>query len=184
MYDLFKSIIKMYKELMKMKKTKAIVSLILSLGFIACNVVPVSAEDKISIKTVEKIGAEERSSTKGNTSKSSNEYTAENGYLEIDENGKVVGNPADGYMQKVSVEEVEDKIVTKTSEIVNVVQEFGKPASILMFILAAIYTLFGCIAKKGVLTKGLLAMGITIVCYVTITYAYDIVYFVSGWLVN
>lgn len=180
MYGLFKSIIRMYKEMIKMKKTKILASLILSLGFIASNIVPVSAEDNISIKTVEKIDTKENHSTTSNSS----EYTAENGYLEIDENGKVVGNPADGYMEKVSVEEVKDKILVKTSEIINVVQEVGKPACILMFILSVIYVLFGCITKKRVLSIGLTAMGITIACFVAITYAYDIVYFVSGWLVN
>lgn len=163
-----------------MKRMKIIMVLLLSLGLFGMQTTSVIAVDSIPTETINKIGTENTTTTETTNPT----YTAANGYLEVDENGQVVGNPADAVMQNVTVEEVNDKVTTKMREVISIVQNFGIPACILFFILSVIYTVFGALTKRGAIARGFLAMGICVLCFTAIVYAYDIVGFASSWLVN
>ena len=157
-----------------MKKTKIIIALLMAVMLSGLQMTSVSAIENISTETVEKINSDSNTTTTTNT---------EDSYLTVDENG-TISNPADTFMQKVTVEEFNDKISSKMAEIIAVVQNFGLPACILCFIVSLIVTVFGVFTKRGAIMQGFIAMGVCVLCYVCIRYAYDIVAFLSGWLVS
>lgn len=166
---------------MRLKKILAV--LMMTIGIVGFQIQSVAAVENIPTQTVNKIG-ETTSNTNSGATSSSTKYTYENGYLELDENGNIVGNPADKSLPNTSIEEVSSKATGKVYEVIRALQSFGLPACIVFFILAAIYTVAGSIVKKGALGKGLTAMGICIVVYAAIYYAPEIVNFAAGWLVS
>lgn len=166
-----------------MKRNKILAVMMIMIGIVGFQIQSVAAVENIPTQTVNKIGEETSKTSSGTTSSSSN-HTYANGYLELDENGNVVGNPADTYLPKTSIDEVNTKVTSKANDVIGALQNFGLPACIIFFILAAIYTVAGSIVKKGALGKGLIAMGICIVVYACISYAPAIVNYVAGWLAS
>ena len=155
-----------------MKKIKIMLALMSALLFTGVSSLPVYARDNISTETVTKI-----------ETVNEDEITAID-EDESKEDKETQGNASEKYTQKVSVEEVGDKIVGKVQEVIDIIQNVGSPLCLVCFIVSVLYTVFGCIAKKSIIGKGILAMSICIVCYTLIIYAQPIVEFMSGWLAS
>ena len=152
-----------------MKKFKFMIALMSALLFTGVSTVPMYAQDNISTETVTKIETDNE-----------DEVTIK----ETEEDEKETTSAADKYTDKVTVDEVGDKIVSKVQEVISVIQKAGLPLCLVFFIVSVLYTVFGCIAKKSVIGKGILAMSICIVCYTLILYAQPIVEFLSAWLAS
>lgn len=152
-----------------MKKFKFMIALMSALLFTGVSTVPMYAQNNISTETVTKI-------------ETVNEDDVD--VKETEENEKESTSAADKYTQKVTVDEVGDKIVGKVQEVIDIIQQVGLPLCLVCFIVSVLFTVFGCIAKKSVIGKGILAMSICIVCYTLILYAQPIVEFFSAWLAS
>ncbi|NLO34094.1 MAG: hypothetical protein GX117_12215 [Candidatus Hydrogenedentes bacterium] len=80
-----------------------------------------------------------------------------------------------------TVEDVENYIDDKSSEIIHLLQYVGQPVLIIAFILFAFLAVFGTMGNTSLVGRGVLGMLICGVCYCLILYAGDIVVFISSW---
>lgn len=139
-----------------------------------------SAEEKISTETVHKIGETTNKTQSGGAST----IYGTPGLLQVDGDGNVVNNPADSIMGKVTTEEVNSKLVTKTNEVIQIVQNVGMPLTVLAFVFSFLFTVFGAFSKRGAVRTGIIAMVICVLCFTGIQYAREIVAYASQWLIS
>lgn len=90
----------------------------------------------------------------------------------------------DDVLPVVTIDDAKDLVERKTFDVVELLQVFGKPFSVIMFILCAIVTLFGTITKSSAVGKGIFGMFITGIAYTGIMYAPEIMNFFSSWFAS
>lgn len=90
----------------------------------------------------------------------------------------------DSALPSVGMQDVMNLVETKTFDVVYLLQAFGKPFAILMFVASACMSLLGVILKGGYVGKGLIGMFISGMIYVAIIYAPEIVGFFNSWLIS
>lgn len=88
----------------------------------------------------------------------------------------------DAQLPNVSYNEAKDLVERKTFDVVRLLQTFGKPFVIIVFLGCAGVSLLGLLSKSGNLAKGLIGMFLSGVLYTAIIYAPEIVHFFSTWL--
>lgn len=70
----------------------------------------------------------------------------------------------------------------KGNDIIGVFQNGSRPIAIILFILCGFMTMFGVMTKNGMAGKGIIGMGIVVICYTGILFAPEIIAFLSSWL--
>ncbi len=81
-----------------------------------------------------------------------------------------------------TIEDVEGYIDNKGGEIIYLLQYVGQPILIIAFILFVFLAVFGAFGNPVLISKGILGMIISGVCYFLVLYAPDIVVFISSWV--
>lgn len=89
---------------------------------------------------------------------------------------------ADAGLQRTSVEEIQQKVNTKGFDLVHILQTFGKPFMVIVFIFGALYSAVALLLKNGSLGKGCLVMFLAAVGYGLIVCAPQIVQIISTWI--
>lgn len=82
--------------------------------------------------------------------------------------------PMDVGLPTVSTDDINDWTERKGFEIIGVLQKFVQPFAIVMFIGCAILTLIGAFGNGKMVSRGLLGMFITLIVYVVVLYAPEI----------
>ena len=88
----------------------------------------------------------------------------------------------DVQLPNVSFNEAKDLVERKTFDVVKLLQTFGKPFVLIVFLGCTCISLLGLLSKSGNLVKGLIGMFLSGVLYTAIIYAPEIVHFFSTWL--
>lgn len=84
-------------------------------------------------------------------------------------------------VEKVSTEEVADKLNEKGNDIINLMQVVGRYVCYGAFIVGLVMMLAGCVGNKKMIVQGLIAVIIAGVCYAGIVCGRDIVTFIASW---
>lgn len=84
--------------------------------------------------------------------------------------------------ENVTMDDFENKILTRMLEVVSLVQTFAKPFCILLFIICALGVLMSIIFDTKKQKMFILGLILSVVSYVAIIFAPTIVLFFSNWL--
>ena len=84
--------------------------------------------------------------------------------------------------QDVTIESFGNTIVSRLLDVVSLFQKFAKPFTIIMFILSALLVLVSLVFGTNKVKTGFLGMMLSVLAYVGVMYAPDIVLFFTQWL--
>lgn len=84
--------------------------------------------------------------------------------------------------QDVTIESFGNTIISRLLDVVSFFQKFAKPFTIIMFILSALLSLISLVFGTNKVKTGLLGMMLSILAYVGVMYAPDLVLFFAQWL--
>lgn len=123
------------------------------------------------------------------------DYSTDTIEMEVDEsqtttddtNKEPTGNETledivDRQTEDVTIDEVEKWAERKGFEVVGLLQKFGQPFAIIIFILSAFATLLGALGNSRLSGKGLWGMAISMIIYGGVMYAGDILDIFIQWL--
>lgn len=101
-------------------------------------------------------------------------------------NNQNIGNAVNNAvgLPPVTMDDMTDLVERKTYDVVNLLQVFVKPFSVICFIGCAIMTLIGAFGHGGYVGKGLIGMFVAGMIYTAVMYAPELVQFFSTWLLN
>lgn len=85
-------------------------------------------------------------------------------------------------MPNVKIEQVNDFVDRKGSDVVGVLQKFGQPFMIALFIVGIFMTILGAVTKGSGMLKGLIVMILAVFLYAGINAAPEILDFGQDWL--
>lgn len=112
--------------------------------------------------------------SEGATNSSSGSYEGEDlPFMTPDE---ILGN------QDVTIEGFANTITSRLLDVVSLFQKFAKPFTIIMFILSALLSLISLVFGTNKVKTGLLGMLLSVLAYVGILYAPNLVLFFTQWL--
>ena len=124
-------------------------------------------------KTNSLIPSAENSSNGGSDSNSTSSNTGKYNFMTPDD---ILGN------QDVTIESFGSTIISRMLDVVSFFQKFAKPFTIIMFILSALLSLISLVFGINKVKTGLLGMMLSILAYVGVMYAPDLVLFFAQWL--
>ena len=84
--------------------------------------------------------------------------------------------------KEVTVESFGNTIISRLLDVVSFFQKFAKPFAIIMFILSALLSLISLVFGTNKVKTGLLGMMLSVLAYVGILYAPNVVLFFAQWL--
>lgn len=82
----------------------------------------------------------------------------------------------------IGIDEFEHKILTKMLEVVSLLQTFAKPFCIILFIICALGTLISIVFSTNKQKMFILGLMLSVITYVGITFAPQLVLFFADWL--
>lgn len=84
--------------------------------------------------------------------------------------------------KEVTIETFGNTIISRLLDVVSFFQKFAKPFAIIMFILSALLSLISLVFGTNKVKTGLLGMMLSVIAYVAILYAPNMVLFFAQWL--
>lgn len=85
-------------------------------------------------------------------------------------------------LPNVQIEQAKDFAERKGFDIVNLLQVFGQPFAIILFIFGAFVAGIGALAKSSAMAKGFIVMGIAVLVYAAVLSAPELLDFGNAWL--
>lgn len=101
-----------------------------------------------------------------------------------------IANAGDGTMEgaagipETTIEDANQWVADKGNDLVGLGGTLAEPIAIIGFMLGLFITLLGGFTKSSVLSKGLLVMAISIIVYVGVAFAPELIHYFSSWLAN
>ena len=101
-----------------------------------------------------------------------------------DETAPVVNVEEKTTNEDVTIDVVEDKILTKLYEVAGLLQKIAAPISIITFIIGAIIMVTGALGKKDGARTGIIVCVLSIVMYAVCMYSEPIIVAVANWMAS